>query len=430
MEVEKVKKLVSIIIMVGILSSIFFSVDLTMYVGDATMGRNFSYLAKIYQKDHPDVNIDVVVLPYYGGFMQKVSLSIMSGEAPDLVQITTGYIFQVSDYLINLVPYIEEAYNISAEEYKEQLYSMPKYCIEKGDSIIAVPLEYTVQGLWINKEMFEKAGVCYPPSGGREEPWTWEEFKNALTEVKKVNKIPYALSMDYSADRFLGYLGMWDIKILDENLNFVWGTYENAEEAIQEFINLFNEGYMPKAEWLSGQAADQDFFSGRTAAYWSGSWICTDAIRVSKDTGKEYDAAYLPKMNNWFGMPGGSFLGAFKTGKTEKEQAAIDFLMWMTDKEGGYSEFLKYGYYLSAYKDYSVDYENKQMNEWADTFSKLGENYPEWAVITRANEIGSRLYYEPLRKQLSLGIAGQATPKEIIENIKAEYEKVMQDLGQ
>src|SRR5690606_37235074 len=114
---------------------VFFSVDLTMYVGDATMGRNFSYLAKIYQKDHPDVNIDVVVLPYYGGFMQKVSLSIMSGEAPDLVQITTGYIFQVSDYLINLVPYVEEAYNISAEEYKEQLYSMPKYCIEKGDSI-------------------------------------------------------------------------------------------------------------------------------------------------------------------------------------------------------------------------------------------------------------------------------------------------------
>lgn len=429
MEVEKVKKLVSIIVMVTFLSSIFFSVDLTMYVGDATMGRNMSKVVEIYEKENPGVNIDVVVLPYYGGFMQKVSLAIMSGEVPDLIQITTAYIPQVSKHLVNLAPYIEERYHISSEEYKEQIYDVTSVYLGDADLINAVPLEFTVHGLWVNQEMFEKAGVSYPPNGGREEPWAWEEFKNVLTDVKKTNKIPYALSFDYSPDRFFSYLSLWNIRVLDDELNFVLDTYPDAEKAIQEFINLFNEGYIPKAEWLSGQAADQDFFSGRTAAYWSGSWQVSNVLDVSSTTGKKYDVAFYPKINYWFGIPGGSFLGAFKTGNSEKEQAAIDFIMWMTNKEEGYLHLMKEGYYLPAYTDYDIDYGNEEMNKWVEVFGELGERAPVWTATSRANEVWSRLY-EPIRKELSLGISGQVTPKEIIENIKAEYERVMRDLGQ
>ncbi len=127
-------------------------------------------------------------------------------------------------------------------------------------------------------------------------------------------------------------------------------TYENAEIMIQEFLNLFKDGYIPRAEWLSGQAADQDFFAGRTAMYWSGSWQVSQALDVSESTGKEYDVAFFPQINSWFGIPGGSFLGAFETGNSEKEQAAIDFIMWMADKDSGYLELMKHGYYLTAYK--------------------------------------------------------------------------------
>jgi len=69
------------------------------------------------------------------------------------------------------------------------------------------------------------------------------------------------------------------------------------------------------------------------------------------------------------------------------------------------------------------------MNKWVEVFEELGERAPVWTTTTRSHEVWGRLY-EPMRKQLSLGISGQVTPKEIIENIKVEYEKVMQDLGQ
>ncbi len=102
--------------------------------------------------------------------------------------------------------------------------------------------------------------------------------------------------------------------------------------------------------------------------------------------------------------------------------------MWMADKEGGYLELMKHGYYLPAYEDYVIDYENEEMNKWAQVFAQLGERAPVWTATSRANEVWSRLY-EPLRKELSLGIAGQATPKQIIENTKNEYERIRKDLG-
>lgn len=416
-----------LVILVVFLASFYMAVDLTMYVGDATMGRNMSYVVEIYEKEHPDVNIDVVTLPYYGGFMEKVSLSLMSGEAPDLVQITTAYIPQVGDYLINLSPYIQGNFGMSPQDFKNQIYDVTSVYMGSGDIVHAVPLEFTVHGLWVNKEMFEKANITYPPLGGRETPWTWEEFKEILPEVKKANKIPYALSFDYSTDRFFSYLSLWDIHVLDDELNFVLDTYENAEIMIQEFLNLFKDGYIPRAEWLSGQAADQDFFAGRTAMYWSGSWQVSQALDVSESTGKEYDVAFFPQINSWFGIPGGSFLGAFETGNSEKEQAAIDFIMWMADKDSGYLELMKHGYYLTAYKNHHIDYENEKMNELSAVFAQLGERAPVWTATSRANVVWSRLY-EPLRKQLSLGIAGEVTPKEIIENTKAEYERIMEDL--
>ncbi|PNR96730.1 ABC transporter substrate-binding protein [Petrotoga sp. 9PWA.NaAc.5.4] len=422
------KKVFSFIILTVFIVSISLAVDLTMYVGDATMGRNMSKVVEIYEKENPGINIDVVVLPYYGGFMQKVALSIMSGEVPDLIQVTTAYIPQVAPYLINLSPYIKEKYGLDPQEYKDSIYDVTNVYLGSGDVVHAVPLEFTIHGLWVNKEMFKKAGISYPPSEEREEPWTWDEFKSILDNLKKTNKIPYALSYDYSADRFFSYLSLWNIKVLDENLNFVLDTYEDSEKAIDEFLNLFRENYIPKAEWLSGQAADQDFYSGRTAAYWSGSWQASNAIDISKTTGKEYDVAFFPKIRDWFGIPGGSFLGAFQTGKSEKENAAIDFIMWMADKEEGYLSLMKTGYYLTAYEDHYIDYENEQMNEWAQTFAKLGERAPVWTATSRANEVWSRLT-EPIRKQLSLGIAGNVTAKEIITNIKIEYERIMEDLG-
>ncbi|MGC9213009.1 MAG: extracellular solute-binding protein, partial [Athalassotoga sp.] len=111
--------IVIVLVTVFTLFSIADTIHLTMDVGDSTAGRLLQNSVKIYEQTHPNVKIDVVVLPYYGGFMQKLALSIAGGTEPDLVQITTAYIPQTAPYMINLAPYIQKALNMNAEEYKD-----------------------------------------------------------------------------------------------------------------------------------------------------------------------------------------------------------------------------------------------------------------------------------------------------------------------
>lgn len=399
-------------------------IHLTMDVGDSTAGRLLQNSVKIYEQTHPNVQIDVVVLPYYGGFMQKLALSIAGGTEPDLVQITTAYIPQTEPYMINLAPYIQKALNMNAEEYKNSVIPSMRVFLGNGDKILAIPLEGTVQALWINKEMWNKAGILPPPLNGSDKPWTFDQFVSALKMVKSANHTPAALSFDYSADRLFGFLSEYGVTYLNDKGQFVLNQYPEAPKLIGQFINLFRDGLIPSSQWLSGESPETDFFGHITTAYWAGSWLSSDVLRQEKEVGGEYVPVYLPKGNKyWFGVPGGSFLGAFNTGNKEKEDAAIQFVLWMANKNDGYLTYIVPGLDLSAYIGQKVDYGISQMNTWQNVFETLLANAPSWTMTTRSSAIYSEMYPNII-KQVSLGIIGQATPSQIIQNLKQIYESL------
>jgi alpha-1,4-digalacturonate transport system substrate-binding protein len=401
------------------------TVNLTMFVGDATAGRLLKNSVNAYEQSHPNIKIDVVALPYYSGFMKKIALSIAGGNLPDLIQITTAYIPQVSKYLIDIGPLIEKKFNMTVEEYRSQIIpSMDAFLGKKGE-VLAVPLETTVACIWINKKMFEKAGITPPPLNGQTDTtWTWDQFISALKKVKEVNHLPYALSYDYSADRFYNFLSIWGVTVLDEKSNFVLDKYPQAGELFDTFISLFKNQIIPSAEWLSGASAQRDFFEGITAAYWSGSWQGSNILRQEKQVGGEYLPVYVPKGKDWFGIPGGSFLGAFKTGNKQKEEAAADFVTWMANKDKGYLTYIKPGLQLSAYKNQTIDYGIEKMNKWQKTYSVLLGRAPGWTMLDRANAIWSKLY-DLIRKQIALGITGEVSGKGIVQNLKKSYEDIV-----
>lgn len=413
--------IVIVLVTVFTLFSIADTIHLTMDVGDSTAGRLLQNSVKIYEQTHPNVKIDVVVLPYYGGFMQKLALSIAGGTEPDLVQITTAYIPQTAPYMINLAPYIQKALNMNAEEYKDTVIPSMRVFLGGKDQVLAVPLEATVQALWINKVMWEKTGILPPPLNGSNTPWTFDEFVKALKNVKEVNHTPAALSFDYSADRLFGFLSLYGVTYLNDKGEYVLNQYPEAPKLLGQFINLFKEGLIPSAEWLSGQSPETDFFGHITTAYWAGSWISSDVLKQEKEVGGQYVPVYLPKGDKyWFGVPGGSFLGAFKTGNKQKEQAAIDFILWMANKNDGYLTYIVPGLDLSAYIGQKIDYGVSQMNEWQDVFETLLANAPAWTMTTRASAIYSQMYPNII-KQVSLGIMGQITPEQIIKNLGDIY---------
>ncbi len=380
--------------------------------------------AEEYNKLNPNVKVDVVILPYYGGFMKKIALSIAGQNLPDLIQVTTAYMPQVSKYLLDVGPSIKSSLGLSPEKYRAQILpSMDVFLGKKGE-VKGIPLEVTGTSIWINKKMFEKAGITPPPlNGEKDSTWSWSEFINALKKVKKANNLSYALAFDYSADRFYNFISIWGATVLDEKVNFVLDKYPAGAMLFDLFISLFKDKIIPAEEWLAGASAQRDFFEGLTCAYWSGSWQCGPMMEQSKETGIEYVPVYIPKALDWWGLPGGSFMGAFKTGNKEKEKAALDFIAWMADKNKGYLTYIKPGLQLSAYKDHKVDYGIEKMNKWQETYGALLSRVPGWTMTTRANATWSKLY-DLIRKQIALGINGEVNGEEIVNNLKKAYEDI------
>jgi len=374
-----------------------------------------------FEKLNPDIHI--TMSPYvYASFNEKLTTLILGHQFPDLVTLTTAYVRKAAPYLLNLNPYIEQE-GLTPEKFVDRF--VPSMAVFAGATgvVYAVPDQVTVQTIWINKKMWEKAGILPPPLNGQTTPWTWDQWKSALATVKKVNKIPYALGMVASSDRFYGFLTMYGASYLNDQAQFTLDTPQ-AAEAIDEFLSLFRDNIIPSAEWLTGENPETDFFSGITAAWWSGSWRVYDILNQEKATGNSYAAVWTPKVVNWFGVPGGDVIAAFNTGNKVKEAAAAKFLMWLATEEGEEAAN-KPSYNISPLLGQKIDYENSEVSEWVnEVFAPEIAAAPAWSMVSRASNIYSELYSVNV-KAIQSAIANNWNANQVIQNIKNGYDKIV-----
>lgn len=409
-------------------AGILLGVKLTIFSAGASEGQALDVAIAEYKKLHPEVEFEHVNIT--SGWQEKFSLALMSGDAPDLIAVTVPYADYFRSHLIDLAPYVEEYLGVSLKEYKDSMYDVVRVYVGKTeDELTYVPLYLTVHGLWVNVDYFEKAGIPYPPLGGRDEPWTWEEFVDVLRTVKKVNKLPAAMSFSYSSERLFNYLAVRGVKVLDENLDLVLDKDPRARKVLQDFVDLFKEELVPAPEWIAQQSDINDFLGGITAVHWSGSWMCRSITDIMKQTGKRFAPAYVPKDVDWFGINGGHILGVVKTGNKQEEEEAIKFALWVGQKGLGNDVFNKALLGISPFKDHKIDYGVPEMNEWIPVFQTLIERAPSWIVPVRTCELWARLY-DPLRTQIAMVIGDQQSLDDALKNIRKEYETILEELGE
>ena len=132
---------------------------LTVWVGWSA-GKEFVTFKKVaaeYDKQHPDVTLDVV-----GGIVdQKIVAAIRAGQAPDVVSSFNSYnvgIYCGTKAWLDLKPFMDKSH-ISASIFPPATMYYTQY----GGTRCALPLLADTYGLYYNKELFKKAGLTAPP---------------------------------------------------------------------------------------------------------------------------------------------------------------------------------------------------------------------------------------------------------------------------
>jgi multiple sugar transport system substrate-binding protein len=163
------------------------------------------------------------------------------------------------------------------------------------NKIYAVSRDFTVFGLYYNKDMFAQSGVPYP-----DETWDWNTFLEAAKKLTKDTngdgKIDqFGFSPEPWLDSFIYWIWENGGEIVSEDLKTCIINQPEAVEALQ-FIADMRTKYKVAPSVIAtqqpGQGSVELMSAGKLGMYVNGSWMISELRKKAKF---KWDVAPVPK---------------------------------------------------------------------------------------------------------------------------------------
>ncbi|CAN2158974.1 UgpB ABC-type sugar transport system, periplasmic component [Candidatus Nanopelagicaceae bacterium] len=345
------------------------------------------------------VKLDVIP---YTSLDTQLQARLAAGNAPDVARLNNPGLY-IKDSL-DLEKYLGRKY--AAEFLKGSTLQVTHPTTKK---LIGVPYDLTVNGPFINVDMFKKAGVAVPTS------WNWTELVAAGKKVQKATGSEYAFAIDKSGHRVSTAMSHFGAYMVDKNQRNVLPTSKfRAEKAIKIITDLYKADQAPRDLWIGTgtkySSPTAIFLAQQTPIFFSGNW---QVAALAKDAKFDFAAVPNPKELNGGGWPGGKFLVAFNASKTP--DLAAYFLYFLADT-AQMEQMDKNAFWLPTRADLvaqGVKYATRTADMGvfqADAAKTPAAAYGIQSVPTLTGNI-----YNKLRDLMTEVIAGKITAKQAVQ---------------
>jgi alpha-1,4-digalacturonate transport system substrate-binding protein len=345
------------------------------------------------------VKLDVIP---YTSLDTQLQARLAAGNAPDVARLNNPGLY-IKDSL-DLEKFFSRKY--AAEFLKGSTLQVTHPTTKK---LIGVPYDLTVNGPFINVDMFKKAGVAVPTS------WNWAELVAAGKKVQKATGSEYAFAIDKSGHRVSTAMSHFGAYMVDKNQRNVLPTSKfRAEKAIKIITDLYKADQAPRDLWIGTgtkySSPTAIFLAQQTPIFFSGNW---QVASLAKDAKFDFAAVPNPKELNAGGWPGGKFLVAFNASKTP--DLAAYFLHYLADT-AQMEQMDKNAFWLPTRADLvsqGVKYATRtaDMNVFqADAGKTPAAAYGIQSVPTLTGNI-----YNKLRDLMTEVMAGKITAKQAVQ---------------
>lgn len=259
--------------------------------------------------------VDLQIVPF-ADLQQSLQARLSGGNAPDVAR------------LADLAPFKDELMDLSGvvgADYADQFLAGPATAMKDGDKIIAVPNDLTMNGPFVNTDLFEKAGVPVPTK------WTWDEMVAAAKKVQAANKTEAGIAIDKSGHRLSTILSQFGTTMVGKDLT---NTLDEAKatKAIDSLVTLIEDGTIPKDFWIESgskyKGANEIFLAQQTPIYISGNWQVAQFADAAKFGWKAVPNACAERCG---GFPGGKYTVALSQSKEPEMAAAL--VQFLNSKE-------------------------------------------------------------------------------------------------
>lgn len=372
---------------------------------------------------NPDIQVVAHSIPANGERLTKLDILAMSGGDMDIMPISDGDQFTrfESGMLAALDEYIDRD-GINMEE------SFGKYAVwgQSGGKYYGIPFRATQTAIYYNKNMFDQAGVDYPP-----DDWTWDEYVETARKMRKWGKSngvygTYTHTYANEWATIAAQAGEWYTKEGLCNIKDpAWA------KALETRKMLDDEGIqMPYGQIVAVKAAiNSSFLGGKEAMVHAGSWLVRD---MKKKDQFPFDfnvgVAYLPRYDQSItGLRSNyscSVLGIPENSK-HKEEAWRFIRYYVEECSGAIAASGNLPTYLPAYGDDIVDI----FCEGSGLDKEYGKKFFSSDVELTTNKIIGPLgaqYMQIGKEEIELYFNGEKTLEDTLDNIE---KRVNEELG-
>jgi len=402
----------------GLMSSTAWAGDVrVMWYSDGVEGEVIQDLLNRFMAENPGINV-ILDNVAYKVIQEQLPIELEAGRGPDIARVTN--LKTIAQHWLDLTPHIADpAY------WQTNFGDQFDWMRPDGSNIIpGFMTQLTLTGGFVNKTLFEQAGVPVPGENA-----TWDEWVEAAAKVQDSQQLNAAFAIDRSGHRIAG-------PAISHGANFIGpdGMPAPVDDGMKAFaeklVQWTADGRMNKETWVSAsgttyRAAADDFINAQIAYYYSGSWqIANLATKIG--TNFDWVATGSPcGPAGCSGLGGGAALVGIKYTKNPAEVGKVmDFLA----REDIVREFTERTLFLPAHKGVlagPIDFQTDDPNVKAslDAFVKAsGQIHPNAAALPAWK--WATPYYGALVTRISQVMAGELSLEDaftrIDEDVKAQ----------
>ena len=281
-------------------------------------GDEMTALAERFSSENTcGITVTHVAQPEY---QQKLEAAAAAGGLPAMTAVHATRIKALASRNV-LKPFGPEAMAVLGEEltsdFPDALWSIGEINGER----YSIPLDVHPLIMFYNKDLFEQAGIELPGA----EPWTNEQFEDALAKLEAINVIPLAMGTNFEAERFwLALFRQYGGSLT--NPEGTTATY-NTEEAVRALkkVKELRDKYTPDISG-TGDPEVNVFKQGNVGMVFHGPWWISDLSKLDF-----VGFAPLPTLGDQPATWGGSHHLALTSDDPTTQAAAAVWIKWLSD---------------------------------------------------------------------------------------------------
>ncbi|GIO84048.1 ABC transporter substrate-binding protein [Paenibacillus faecis] len=390
--------------------------ELTFYYPIAVGGpltNTIEAMTADFEKEHPDIDVTPVYTGSYADTAVKTQAGVQAKQPPDVAVLQSTELFSLLD--MNAIVPLDDFIAKEGNDYLADFYPAFMANSQTDGHTYSLPFQRSTIVLYYNKEMFKEAGL--DPEKG---PANWEEMQDYAIKLKKDGRHGLEIPVTGFAYWMMQTFALQNGENLmtQDGKKVMFDTPENVE-GLQYWVDLAaKHKAMPEGvtDWST---VPSDFLEGKTAMMYHTTGNLTN---VKKNATFDFGVSFLPAKKQYGSPTGGGNFYIFKDISPEKQQAAWEFVKFMTEPERAAQWSIDTGY-VAVRKS---AYETERMKKYAGEFpaALVARDQLEYAAAELSTHNNGKVM-KILNDNVQAALTGTLSPAEALKKAQTEADQAL-----